>query len=132
MTMIKGLDLPTFKKTFKFICDECGEFLNSEMEYCEKCGTQAVRKAKSADYRKYQKEYAKDAEETMNAWRAEKRIEAADLSEKEKRYCKRCKVEVKYDTKRVRATFTSLTKVKVKCCPYCGTQMTILTRLRKA
>lgn len=46
--------MKTFKKTFKFICEECGEFSHTEHEYCEKCGAKALRKAIKDDYVKYE------------------------------------------------------------------------------
>ncbi|MHA2471946.1 MAG: hypothetical protein ACXAES_01795 [Promethearchaeota archaeon] len=47
--------MKTFKKTFKFICDECGEFSYTERECCEKCGVQSLRMATKDDYSKYEK-----------------------------------------------------------------------------
>ena len=48
--------MKTFKKTFKFICDECGEFAHTEREYCEICGKKTLRNAKNDDYAKHEKE----------------------------------------------------------------------------
>jgi len=39
-----------FRKSYPFICDECGEFLHTEYEICEICGAPALRKATKADY----------------------------------------------------------------------------------
>jgi rRNA maturation protein Nop10 len=50
------LDLETFRRTFPFVCDECGEFTYTILEHCQKCGLQTVRKATSADYKNYAKE----------------------------------------------------------------------------
>jgi len=47
--------MKTFKKTFKFICDSCGEFLHADSQYCEKCGAETVRLATKEDYEKHGK-----------------------------------------------------------------------------
>ncbi len=47
--------MKTFKKTFKFICDSCGEFLHADSQYCEKCGAETVRSAMKEDYEKHGK-----------------------------------------------------------------------------
>ncbi|MFX0104887.1 MAG: hypothetical protein ACFE75_05310 [Candidatus Hodarchaeota archaeon] len=60
------MDIKLFKKTFKFICDECGKFAHTEREYCEKCGAQALRKATKDDYIKYESEAMKKAKENKN------------------------------------------------------------------
>ena len=47
------MDKKLFRKTYKFICAECGEFSHSEREYCEKCGSQnTIRSASSKDFKK--------------------------------------------------------------------------------
>jgi len=73
------LDIKLFKKAYKFICNNCGKFLHTETEYCEKCGEKAVRKATKEDYSKYKEIAIKKAEETK------KRIEEAKRAEKAKK-----------------------------------------------
>ena len=47
------MDKKLFRKTYKFICTDCGEFSHSDREYCEKCGGQnSMRSATSKDYKK--------------------------------------------------------------------------------
>jgi len=58
------MDIKNFKKTFTHICDNCGEFTHTVMEYCESCGSQAIRKATSEDYLKIEESANKEAEET--------------------------------------------------------------------
>ncbi|MFW9827065.1 MAG: hypothetical protein ACFFEY_05525 [Candidatus Thorarchaeota archaeon] len=48
------MDIKTFKKTFKFICNDCEEFAHTNTEYCEKCGAKSLRTATKEDYDKYQ------------------------------------------------------------------------------
>ena len=57
------MDLKLFKKTFKFVCNECGEFGHTQTEYCEKCGAMAMRKATNEDYLRYETESKRDAKE---------------------------------------------------------------------
>ncbi|MFX1379280.1 MAG: hypothetical protein ACFFA4_09310 [Promethearchaeota archaeon] len=45
----------TFRKTFKLICDSCGEFTHTDTLYCEKCGAKAIREATKEDYEKHEK-----------------------------------------------------------------------------
>lgn len=77
-----------FKKTYKFICSECGEFAHTEREYCENCGEQALRKATKDDYEKYEKKRLSAEKETARKLK-ETRIEtvkaekAAAKAEKE-------------------------------------------------
>ncbi len=84
------MDINTFKKTFTLICDECGEFAHTQMEYCENCGAQAIRNATNEDYTRYEMETISDlknqeigfekAEETkMIRERAEKVSEKARI-----------------------------------------------------
>ena len=41
-----------FRKTYPYICSECGEFNHSLREYCENCGAQnSLISAKKADYK---------------------------------------------------------------------------------
>ncbi|MFX0040114.1 MAG: hypothetical protein ACFFB9_05040 [Promethearchaeota archaeon] len=41
----------TFRRTFKYLCDNCKEFIDSYKEYCEKCGAQnTIREATKEDY----------------------------------------------------------------------------------
>jgi predicted RNA-binding Zn-ribbon protein involved in translation (DUF1610 family) len=44
-----------FKKTYKKICDSCGQFVHTDTQYCEKCGSEAIRKATKQDYAKHDK-----------------------------------------------------------------------------
>ena len=47
------MDKKLFKKTYKFICSECGEFSHTDREYCENCGSHnSIRSAKGNDYKK--------------------------------------------------------------------------------
>jgi len=47
------VDKKLFKKAYKYICTNCGEFAHTLNEYCEICGTKdALREAKKEDYRK--------------------------------------------------------------------------------
>ena len=48
------LDIKLFKKTFPYICNECGEFAHTQHKYCDKCGAEALRKALKEDYEKRQ------------------------------------------------------------------------------
>lgn len=57
------MDKKTFKMTFKFVCNECGEFAYTNLEYCEKCGEKALRKATNEDYTRYEMETIRDAKE---------------------------------------------------------------------
>ncbi len=47
--------MKTFKKTFKLICDSCGEFTHTNTQYCEKCGAETIRTATKEDYEKIDK-----------------------------------------------------------------------------
>jgi uncharacterized OB-fold protein len=45
------MDKKLFKKTYEFICSECGEFAHTMNEYCERCGTRGtLHKAHKSDY----------------------------------------------------------------------------------
>ena len=47
------MDKKLFKIAYKFICSECGEFIYSDREYCETCGSQnSIRSATRKDYKK--------------------------------------------------------------------------------
>ncbi|MFX1281240.1 MAG: hypothetical protein ACFFA3_17950 [Promethearchaeota archaeon] len=50
------MDSKSFKNTFKYICNECGEFSFSEAELCEICGAKAIRKATGVDFRRHRRE----------------------------------------------------------------------------
>ncbi|MFW9901957.1 MAG: hypothetical protein ACFFDY_11855 [Candidatus Thorarchaeota archaeon] len=80
------MDIKRFKKTYKFICDDCGEFMHTKTEYCEKCGSNNMRKAKHDDYIKYETKQKSDlAQEraVVKAERVEKRAEEkAERAEK--------------------------------------------------
>jgi len=49
------MDMNNFAKTFKYICNECGNFSRIRSEFCGNCGAQALRKAKKNDYAIYEK-----------------------------------------------------------------------------
>ena len=66
--------MKSFKKTFKIVCDECGDFTASDTEYCEKCGAKAMRQATSEDYSRYEKSAVKDAKETKKLYDEGKKI----------------------------------------------------------
>ena len=67
-----------FKKTYKFICSECGEFTHTDTEYCENCGVKALRKATKDDYEKYEKiKISKEKESRKVADKAEKEADKA-------------------------------------------------------
>ncbi|MFX1302615.1 MAG: hypothetical protein ACFFBV_00615 [Promethearchaeota archaeon] len=77
------MDIKIFKKTFKFICDECGEFTHTETEYCEKCGVQAIRKATNEDYTRYEMEKMRDVkEQRIEIEKAEETRKVAEKAEK--------------------------------------------------
>ncbi|MFX1566748.1 MAG: hypothetical protein ACFFCV_00115 [Promethearchaeota archaeon] len=91
------MDIKRFKKTYKFICDDCGEFMHTKADFCEKCGSKNMRKPTRDDYLKYESKQksvlagekaehkAVLAEEraTEKAERAEKRAtEKAERAEK--------------------------------------------------
>jgi len=82
--------MKTFKKTYKFICDECGEFAYTEMEYCERCGKKTLRKATKEDYANYENKTIRTAKEDRivfdKAQKAEKvEIKAEKATEKAKK-----------------------------------------------
>jgi hypothetical protein len=72
--------MKTFKKSFKFLCDECGEFAQSEAEYCDKCGTKTMRKATNDDYTKYEKGRMRD--DKRGASKTRKEFEKAKKDKK--------------------------------------------------
>ena len=50
------LDKKLFRKTYPYICNECGEFAHTLNEYCEKCGTaNSLRPADKDDYKNQEK-----------------------------------------------------------------------------
>jgi len=50
------MDKKLFKKTYKFICSNCGEFSHTNRDYCETCGKEnTIRKAKKEDFDSYWK-----------------------------------------------------------------------------
>ena len=57
------VDIKFFKKSFKFVCNECGNFAHTETTYCEKCGVGALRKATKEDYIRYEMETTRDSKE---------------------------------------------------------------------
>jgi len=72
------MDMKAFKKTFKFICGECGNFSTTQTEYCEKCGANAVRQATHEDYSKREKEGKAGIAERRTKMRAEDKAEKAE------------------------------------------------------
>jgi len=48
--MYKGI-----KKSMKFLCNECGEFFPTSTEYCDKCGSNDIRKATNKDLSRFEK-----------------------------------------------------------------------------
>jgi uncharacterized OB-fold protein len=47
------MDSKLFKKTYPYICKDCGEFAHTQHEYCDKCGAKnSLRIAEKADYKK--------------------------------------------------------------------------------
>jgi hypothetical protein len=82
------LDIKLFKKTFKFICDDCGEFTHTETEYCEKCGANALRKATGDDYMKHEKiavEYHKETKKKHDETKKEAKQEAKKAKKAKKK-----------------------------------------------
>jgi len=46
------MGLESYKDTFPYICNSCGEFAHTLTEYCEKCGTKdSLREANNNDYK---------------------------------------------------------------------------------
>ncbi|MFX0080663.1 MAG: hypothetical protein ACFE94_02820 [Candidatus Hodarchaeota archaeon] len=68
-----------FKKTFKFICDKCGEFAHTETEYCESCGEKSLRKATKDDYAKYEREKMRKTREDKAVMEETRKAEKADI-----------------------------------------------------
>jgi len=45
----------TFRKSYPYICTNCGEFSNMEREYCEQCGKKdSLRDINKEDYETHQ------------------------------------------------------------------------------
>jgi rRNA maturation endonuclease Nob1 len=41
-----------FRRTYKFICSDCGEFSHTLFDYCEKCGSKdTLHNASRQDYK---------------------------------------------------------------------------------
>ncbi|NVM36112.1 MAG: hypothetical protein HWN81_10990 [Candidatus Lokiarchaeota archaeon] len=47
------MDAKLFKKTFRFVCNDCGEFSHTEYEFCDKCGATHLRKATKEDFKNH-------------------------------------------------------------------------------
>ena len=45
----------SIKKSFKFLCNECGEFFPTSTEHCDKCGSRDIRKATNKDLSRFTK-----------------------------------------------------------------------------
>ncbi|MFX0040331.1 MAG: hypothetical protein ACFFCY_08100 [Promethearchaeota archaeon] len=58
------MDKKMFKKTYKLICDSCGEFTHSSTQYCEKCGSEAIRKATKEDYAAHERKEVVESKES--------------------------------------------------------------------
>lgn len=86
------MDKKIFKKTFKFVCDECGEFAHTETEYCEKCGVKALRKATNEDYTRYEMEINRD--DKVHQIRFEKAKETKMVAEKAERKAEKAEKKV--------------------------------------
>ncbi len=71
------MDIKRFKKTYKFICDDCGEFMHTKTEFCEKCGSKALRKPTREDYAKFE---TKDKAETAVRKAGEKVVKNARIA----------------------------------------------------
>jgi len=106
-----------FKKTFKSICDSCGEFLHTDTQYCEKCGAETVRKATKEDYSKYEiiaeKKHKESKKESEGLKREDDRVKKeadkvkkeADRVKKEARKAeKEAKKEAERAEKKIRQT----------------------------
>jgi hypothetical protein len=76
---VSNLDIKTFKKTFRFICEQCGEFAHTETEYCEICGTKTLRKATKDDYAKYEREKMRETKETRAVFEEAQKVEKAEI-----------------------------------------------------
>ena len=76
---MSNLDIKTFKKTFQFICEQCGEFAHTETEYCEICGTKTLRKATKEDYAKYEREKMRETKETRAVFLEAQKVEKAEI-----------------------------------------------------
>ena len=48
------MDNKTFRKTFKFICERCGEFSQTSRGYCKRCGVHAPREATKENYTQFE------------------------------------------------------------------------------
>jgi uncharacterized OB-fold protein len=47
------VDAKLYKKTYPYICSNCGKFTHSQREYCESCGNKgSIVKASKEDYKK--------------------------------------------------------------------------------
>ncbi len=94
--------MKTFKKTFKFICDKCGEFTHTETEYCEVCGTKTLRKATTDDYAKYEKESMRGTKDTRMVIDKAKKDKKAEIKaeKKAKKEAKEAKKEAKKEAEK--------------------------------
>jgi hypothetical protein len=97
--------MKTFKKTFKLICDSCGEFTHTDTQYCEKCGAEAVRPATKEDYEKHSKEAddkIKESRKVADGLRKEddKVKKKADKVKKEKRKAEKEAERVEWEAER--------------------------------
>jgi rRNA maturation endonuclease Nob1 len=49
------VDQKLYKKTYPYICSNCGKFTHSKREFCESCGKKgAILNATKQDYKKAQ------------------------------------------------------------------------------
>lgn len=78
------MDLKRFKKTYKYICNGCGEFMHTKTDYCEKCGSSDMRKANKEDYSKYAAGEKAEQKAEKAEKKAEERAEKAERKAEEK------------------------------------------------
>ncbi len=76
------MDIKSFKKTFKFICNDCGEFTHTNTEYCEKCGAKSLRAATKEDYDKYEQKATAYHKETKKKHDVSKKIAKKEKKKK--------------------------------------------------
>lgn len=105
------MDIKIFKKTFLFVCDECGEFAPAKLEYCENCGEKALRKATNEDYTRYEMETKKINKEQRIEF--EKADEIRKVAERAEKVAEKAKKAVdKADKKAKKAAEKAKTKAE--------------------
>jgi len=63
--MGRKVDIKTFKRSYKFICEKCGRFSRIKREYCRICGL-FLRKATKNDYKKIAERMMNENLQMMN------------------------------------------------------------------